>query len=240
MGAAQSPFAAVAWDVDGTLVDSEPRHHRALLRASRLFGVTLDHLPDEAYRGIHMLDVWKELRGLYPAKLTRDEWLAAINAEYIADRVAMQPMPGAVEAIRALSAAGIPQVCVSNSNRAIVVANLEAIGVGELMAGLVTLDDVAAGKPHPGPYRDGCALLGLHPARVVAVEDSLAGLRSARAAGLFTVAYAGEGAASPQGADLSTRDLTDVVRLVSDGIPAMLMARWTADHARGRAERVGA
>jgi HAD superfamily hydrolase (TIGR01509 family) len=222
---AVTPFAALAWDVDGTLVDSEPRHHRALLSASRAFGVPLDHLPDEAYRGVHMHDVWKELRGLYAPTLTREAWLAAINAAYIADPAPMNEMPGAVAAIRALAQAGIPQICVSNSNRPIVVANLVALGILDAMAGLVTLDDVVAGKPDPAPYRDGCALLRLHPSRIVAVEDSAAGLRSAQTAGLFTVGYAGDGGTPPAGADLATRDLADVVRLMCDGLPAMFGAR---------------
>jgi HAD superfamily hydrolase (TIGR01509 family) len=240
MHAAGPDFAAVAWDVDGTLVDSEPRHHRALLSASRSFGVPLDHLPDQAFRGVHMHDVWKELGPLYGG-LDRDAWLARINADYVADPEPMQALPGAVEAIEALAQAGIPQICVSNSNRPIVLANLSAIGVVEAMAGIVTLDDVIAGKPHPAPYRDGCALLGLHPGRVVAVEDSTAGLRSAQAAGLFAAGYAGAAAAPPPGADLVLRHLSDIVVLMREGVAALLKARWSnaavEPSARGSAPR---
>jgi HAD superfamily hydrolase (TIGR01509 family) len=122
-------------------------------------------------------------------------------------------MPGALDAMRGLSGRGIGQVCVSNSNRRIVVANLAALGVHDLVAGIVGLDDVAAGKPDPTPYRAGCALLGLPPASVVAVEDSATGVAAARAAGLFVVGFAGPGTPAPAGADLVTDDLRDVLGL---------------------------
>lgn len=175
---------AVAWDIDGTLVDSEARHHRALLAASRAINVDLSDLPDQAFRGVHMLDVWNILRSRYPAKLELESWLSAINAEYVQDGEPMAVMPGAVETIRSLAEAGVPQVCVSNSSRSIVAANVEALGIGEYLIGLVTLDDVSAGKPAPEPYLAACRLLGLRPEQVLAIEDSDTGLRSAKAAGL--------------------------------------------------------
>lgn len=180
---------AVAWDVDGTLVDSEPRHHRALLAASRAMGVDLSDLPDQAFRGIHMLDVWKILRSRYPAELRVETWLSAINDEYVWDREPMAAMPGAVETIRLLAEHGIPQICVSNSSRSIVAANVEALGISQHLAGLITLDDVAAGKPDPEPYLAASRVLGLDPEQILAVEDSETGLASARAAGLLAVHY---------------------------------------------------
>ncbi|WP_216073394.1 hypothetical protein, partial [Acinetobacter baumannii] len=60
---------AVAWDIDGTLVDSEPRHHRALLAASLRWGADFSDLPDQAFRGVHMGDVWDVLRHRLPGDL---------------------------------------------------------------------------------------------------------------------------------------------------------------------------
>ena len=57
-----SVFRAVAWDVDGTLIDSEGLHQRSLIETGAEFGVDLSDLPDEAFRGIHMRDVWTALR----------------------------------------------------------------------------------------------------------------------------------------------------------------------------------
>lgn len=175
---------AIAWDVDGTLVDSEPLHHRALLAGSAIFGVDLSDLPDQAFRGVHMGDVWTILRPRLPRTLTEEEWLAAINRHYVANRHELIAMPQAVETIRALTGMGLPQVCVSNSARMIVDANLDALGVVADMQFSISLDDVVRGKPDPWPYAEACRRLGLAPAMVLAVEDSRTGIASAIAAGL--------------------------------------------------------
>lgn len=175
---------AIAWDVDGTLVDSEPLHHRALLHGSAGFGIDLSDLPDQAFRGVHMGDVWQILRPRLPATLREDDWLAAINRHYVQHRHELIALPQAVETIRAIAGLGLPQVCVSNSARVIVDANLDALGVAPLMAFSISLDDAVRGKPDPWPYAEACRRLGVAPAAVLAVEDSRTGITSALAAGL--------------------------------------------------------
>jgi HAD superfamily hydrolase (TIGR01509 family) len=209
---------AVAWDIDGTLVDSEPRHHRALLAASRALGVDLADLPDQAFRGIHMLDVWEALRDRYPPSVARDGWLDMINASYVADPEPLTPMPGAWQAIAEIHGHGLPQICVSNSNRAVVDANVASLGIGRFLAGSISLDDVAAGKPDPEPYRLACRQLGLDPRCVVAIEDSATGAISARQAGLRVVGF-GEGVAATD-VDALCLDLSHIPQIILD-LPAV-------------------
>ncbi|MEO6610253.1 MAG: HAD family phosphatase [Aestuariivirga sp.] len=180
---------AVAWDVDGTLVDSEPLHHRSLLIASKNFGVDLSNLPDQAFQGVHMKDVWSQLRHRMPNTLKEAEWLEAINDHYVAHRHELVAESGAVETIRVLKARSIPQVCVSNSSRRIVDANLDALGIADLMVATISLDDVQDGKPSPEPYLNACLLLDLEPAAVLAIEDSATGIASAIQAGLPCLSY---------------------------------------------------
>jgi len=209
---------AIAWDVDGTLVDSETRHHRALVTAAARFGVDLAALPDQAFRGLHNHAVWTRLRRRFPARFAAETLLDAIDDAYIADGAApLAPMPFAVETIAALGARGIAQACVSNSNRRIVRANLAAIGVAPWIGAIVGLDDVPRGKPDPAPYLRGCALLGLPPEAVLAVEDSTTGVRAARAAGMGVIGYAAPGAAAPEGADRVIDDLRAVSALIASG-----------------------
>lgn len=179
---------AIAWDVDGTLVDSEPLHHRALLAGSAAFGIDLSDLPDQAFRGVHMGDVWEMLRPRLPPDLVEAEWLSAINRHYVAHRHELVAVPQAVETVRHFAAMGLPQVCVSNSARLIVDANLDALGIAQAMAFSISLDDVLRGKPDPWPYAEACRRLGLAPATVLAVEDSRTGIASALAAGLHCAA----------------------------------------------------
>lgn len=175
---------AIAWDVDGTLVDSEPLHHRALLAGSSVFGVDLSDLPDEAFRGVHMGDVWEILRPRMPQTLGEAEWLAAINRHYVDHRHELSAMPEALETIQALAAMGLPQVCVSNSARLIVDANLDALGIAPYIAFSISINDALRGKPDPWPYAEATRRLGLPPQEVLAVEDSRTGITSAVAAGL--------------------------------------------------------
>jgi HAD superfamily hydrolase (TIGR01509 family) len=172
---------AVAWDVDGTLIDSEPTHHFALMRVSARYGVVI--APDDArFVGVAMEDVWEVLRPRYPPALSRAAWLEEIVAAYIEAADTLTPFPGAREAVAALAAAGVPQACVSNSVRRIVEANIARLGVS--FAFTLAREDVANGKPDPEPYALACRRFALPPSAVAAVEDSEAGAASARAAGL--------------------------------------------------------
>jgi HAD superfamily hydrolase (TIGR01509 family) len=204
---------AVAWDIDGTLVDSEGLHHRALSAVSANHGADLSDLPDRAFSGIHILDVWTALRPRFSSALAREQWLAEIDVFYARHAAEIAPMPEAIASVREISARGLPQVCVSNSNRAIVDANLDALGLGEAFAFSLSLDDVAAGKPDPAPYREACRRLALAPKTVLAVEDSIAGMRSARAAGLFVAGFAPGGARSG-GCDVWITRLSETLRLI--------------------------
>jgi HAD superfamily hydrolase (TIGR01509 family) len=207
-----SLFRAVAWDIDGTLIDSEPLHQRALIESGAVFGVDLSDLPEEAFRGVHARDIWTALKPRFPKGVDRQTWIAAIERFYVDRAPNLSPIPGALEAVSALAAKGVAQACVSNSGRAIVDANIEALGVGKIIAFSLSLEDVSAGKPDPEPYREAARRFALPAAAVVAVEDSGAGARSARAAGLYVVGYAPEGNAFV-GADRSIVKLMEVVGL---------------------------
>ena len=174
---------AVAWDVDGTLIDSEPAHHAALMRVSARHGVPV--APDDArFVGLAMEEVFDALASLYPAGLSRRMWLDEIVADYVASAWRLRPMAGAREAVTALANAGVPQACVSNSARRVVTANLARLDVGDAFALAVAREDVARGKPDPEPYALARLRLGAAPDETLAIEDSDVGAASARAAGL--------------------------------------------------------
>ena len=207
-----SIFRAVAWDIDGTLIDSEPLHQRALVAASAALGVDLSDIEPEAFRGVHAIDIWEAIKPRFPAGASFQTWIAAIEGYYVAHAGELEPSPGALEAMRKLAEHGIAQACVSNSGRAIVDANIEALGIGKIIAFSLSLDDVSSGKPDTEPYREAARRFALQAAEVVGVEDSGAGARSARAAGLYVVGYSPSGAPFV-GSDRSIVELTEVVVL---------------------------
>src|ERR1700722_8188989 len=205
-------FRAVAWDIDGTLIDSEPLHQRGLVAASAALGVDISDIEPEAFRGVHAIDIWEALKPRFPAGSSFKTWIAAIEDYYVAHAGELEPIPGAIEAIRKLAELGVAQACVSNSGRTIVDANIEALGIGKIIAFSLSLDDVSSGKPDPEPFREAARRLGAEPQATIAVEDSGAGARSARAAGLYVVGYAPSGDAFV-GADRSIAHLAEVPAL---------------------------
>jgi HAD superfamily hydrolase (TIGR01509 family) len=205
---------AVAWDIDGTLADSEDLHHRALVQSAAQFGVDLSDLPNRAFSGVHMPNVWRALSDRLPHGLAERELLAAVEDFYTAESRTIVALAGAVETIAELDALGVRQVCVSNSSRRIVDANLAALGVKRHIAFSVSLDDVSLGKPDPEPYRLACERLGLGPSQVLAVEDSETGAQSAHAAGLFVIGFAPL-TAGPRASDVLIRDLPEVLHWAS-------------------------
>lgn len=205
---------AIAWDIDGTLIDSEPLHHEALVHASLQFGVDLRDLPSEAYQGVHIRDVWTALRDRLPQDLDREVWMKAIEAYYDANRQKLRPIDGAVEVVRQLSRLGVLQACVSNSRRVTVDANIAALGIAENILFSVSLDDVDHGKPNPHPYRLAIRKIDMHSEEIIAVEDSETGARSARTAGLKVAGYRVGEAASDK-IDWRIDSLAEVIDIVS-------------------------
>ena len=208
------PVAAIAWDIDGTLIDSEPHHVDVLTQVCARLGLDVGSLPHDAFRGMHLPDVWTFLAPKLPAGTSREEWFEEIIATYVEGAGRLVALPGAREAMAAFASRGIRQVCVSNSNRRIVDANIRALGIAHTIEFSLSLDDVAAGKPDPEPYRRACERLGLGPAEVAAVEDSRTGAASALAAGLRVVGYSPAGDPIP-GVHLAIVDLA--------ALPALLL-----------------
>src|SRR4029077_7836649 len=127
------------------------------------------------FRGVHAIDIWEALKPRFLTGSLFKTWIAAIESYYVAHAGELEADPGALEAMRKLAELGIAQACVSNSGRTIVDANIEALGIGKIIAFSLSLEDVSAGKPAPEPSREAARRLALQAAEVVAVEDSGAG-----------------------------------------------------------------
>lgn len=217
---------AVAWDMDGTLVDSEPLHHEALIAACRNWNVDVSDVSGAAFHGVHMHDVWQALAPRMPASAKERDWMEANDDFYVEHRSALKPMPRAIETVTALAAAGLRQICVSNASRRLLDANIGALGLRSLLDFTMSINDVKRGKPDPEPYASGASRLGFRPDQVAAIEDSETGRRSARAAGLLVVAYDHLGTPITN-ADHVIRDLAKLPALLVGHRPATMPAGAT-------------
>lgn len=214
------PIRAVAWDIDGTLIDSEPLHDAVLSEVCELYGADLSDVPQDRFRGVHMPDVWQALKPRLEDRVDEAEWLDAIVGRYVERATELQPLPGAIATMRMFSDAGLKQVCVSNSGRRIVDANLRALAILDLIDFSISLDDVTAGKPDPEPYLTAAGRLGLPVHAVAAVEDSIAGATSAHLAGLKVLAIASGGQGRVDPAETTVSRLLDLPALILQREPA--------------------
>lgn len=202
--------AAVLWDMDGTLVDTEPCWVRAESALVAAHGGTWSEADARAVVGADLLDAAAYVRRVGGVDMDPVEIVRRMVDE-VADEVSDSPpwQPGARELLGALAEAGVPCALVTMSWRRLV-----QVVVGHLPAGtfaaVVAGDEVERGKPHPDPYLLAAARLGVDPARCVAIEDSPAGVASARAAGCVVLGVPHAVGLPPGSTDAQVPSLTAV------------------------------
>ncbi len=179
--------AAVLWDMDGTLVDTEPYWFATEFELVAEFGGTWTDADAHSLVGFDLLASAHELRTrggvrLEPVQLV--ERLIDGVIRRVADELPWRP--GAPELLAECVAAEIPCVLVTMSWRRLADALIAAAPTGSFAAS-VTGDEVSNGKPHPEPYLAAAAVLGVDPVECVAIEDSPTGVASALAAGCATL-----------------------------------------------------
>ncbi|PWJ53151.1 haloacid dehalogenase superfamily, subfamily IA, variant 3 with third motif having DD or ED [Quadrisphaera granulorum] len=178
---------AVLWDMDGTLVDTEPYWFNAQ------FGLVADHggswSEDQARSlvGADLRESARRLRTEGGVDLPLEDVAAEILRRVVAQFQAGAPWrPGGRELLAAVRAAGVPCALVTMSWEVLAREFVALLPAGTFDA-VVTGDVVKRGKPAPDPYLEAARRLGVDPARCVALEDSTTGISSALAAGVPTV-----------------------------------------------------
>ncbi|MGW7611444.1 HAD family hydrolase [Streptomyces sp. NPDC054766] len=181
---------SVIFDLDGTLVDSEPNYFEAgrrTLAGQRVTDFTwAEH---ERYVGIstqETLALWQERYGL-TAPL--DTLLAETNRRYLElARASTQVYPEMRTFVDLLAAAGVPMAVASGSSPAAIEAILAGTGLASRLTTVVSADEVAHGKPAPDVFLEAARRLGAAPADCVVLEDAAPGAAAARAAGMRCIA----------------------------------------------------
>jgi HAD superfamily hydrolase (TIGR01509 family) len=184
---------AVLWDMDGTLVDSEPLHQRTLLAVLASVGVESGSDLFESTIGLSEGDVHSHCVDRFGLCIGASEWIAFRNAAYAREARALRPRPGALEAVRALASRGVAQAVVSNSSRPVLDISLGALQLQEALAVTVSRSDVRRGKPDPEPYLRAASLLRVAAADALVIEDSPTGAASGLAAGMRVLVWLPEG-----------------------------------------------
>jgi len=191
---------AVIFDFDGVIVDTEPIHYQVFQDILEPIG--LGYTWDEytrTYMGFDDRDAFREAFGAAGKTLTPDRLQELISQkagifEQVVSR-GVTPYTGVIELIHELSAKGIPLAISSGALRSDIIPILEQLNIEHYFSHIVTADDVPQSKPHPASYLSAKEkLLISFPDKlnsdslVYAIEDTPAGIQSAKGAGLSVVA----------------------------------------------------
>ncbi len=210
---ALKPGAGLLFDIDGTLVESDPLHLKAFNQAFAPYG----HQFDRERFGRELQGLANEAIGarFFPDETPERQWEIMMSKEALFRDLAsagVEPVRGLFALLDWADAQGLPAVAVTNAPRPNADLLLDSIGVRMRFQGIVIGDELDHGKPHPLPYLEGLRILDADPANCVAFEDSRTGIISATAAGITTIGIA-TGLEPDQlmaaGAALGSRDFTD-------------------------------
>jgi HAD superfamily hydrolase (TIGR01509 family) len=183
--------AAVIFDFDGIILDSETPEYESHRRIYERCGVTLT------------VDEWCGVIGTW-SEGHDEQWFRRLAAQapgapereiYFAERkrifeevVPGAPMRGVLDLLMRLNEAGVPAAIASSAPARWVVGAVERLGIRPMFGAVVTGDEVAHRKPAPDVYVEAARRLGVDPAQSIAIEDSGPGIAAALAAGMKVVA----------------------------------------------------
>jgi beta-phosphoglucomutase family hydrolase len=215
----------VLFDWDGVIIDSSSQHEASWERLAAEIGKPLP--ADHFKRGFGMKNEhiipnllgWTDAAdhaGIARLSLRKE----ALYRDAIRER-GIEALPGVATFLHRLRDAGVPFAVGSSTHRLNIDAILDALGFSGLFTGIVTAEDVRAGKPHPEVFLRAAEKIARVPGRCVVFEDALAGIQAARAGGMKVVAVATTNPAS------ELRAVADrVVRRLDELTVADVQALW--------------
>jgi HAD superfamily hydrolase (TIGR01509 family) len=181
-------YRAIVFDLDGVLWDGEPLYHEAFNVVLRPRGHVVTSEDYEQIIGNSVENAWAWVLKRYGIAEEPGPFYHAYDVAVLELLAApVEPLPGVRELLRELKSRRIPVGLASASLRNWVDATLEGIGLAGQFDTTVAAGEVPHAKPAPDLYLKAAANLGVDPKLCVACEDSTSGIKSAKAAGMYTI-----------------------------------------------------
>ncbi|HET6816727.1 MAG TPA: HAD family phosphatase [Mycobacteriales bacterium] len=202
--------AAVLFDLDGLLIDSEPVWYDVESAAVAELGGQWGHEHQAACIGGTLDASCRYMLDLTGSPISVEQLSDRLLTEMVRRfRAALPVHDGALPLVDAVRAAGVATGLVSSSYRVLMDAALDVLGSARFDVS-VAGDEIERGKPDPMPYLVACQRLGVAPAQCVVLEDAANGVASAEAAGCVVVAIPSIAAMAAAPGRYLVRALTDV------------------------------
>lgn len=182
-------IAAIVFDMDGLMLDTEPLYKAAWQTASAELGYELDDPSYTTLVGRPTEDcervLLRQFGSSFPLDRFRSRWPELWQAGAAAHGIRQKP--GLIELLTFLEAQSLPVAVATSSEADYAAFSLRQAGLDGRFSIVVTGDQVAQGKPAPDIYLEAARRLGVPPAQCVALEDSEAGILAASAAGMIAL-----------------------------------------------------
>ncbi|NGO06248.1 HAD family phosphatase [Streptomyces sp. HC44] len=181
---------SVIFDLDGTLVDSEPNYYEAARQTLAQYGVTdFTWAEHEGYVGISAAETTALLKERHAIEASPEVLLAEKNRRYLElARASTRVYPEMRKFVELLAAEGVPMAVASGSSRVAIEVVLAGTGLDTSLRTVVSADEVAHGKPAPDVFLEAARRLGAAPEDCVVLEDAAPGAAAAHAAGMRCIA----------------------------------------------------
>ena len=187
------PIAAVAFDMDGLLLNTEELYFEVFDELMQRRGLRYTHALRRSMMGLPSPEAFEVLIREAALRDTADdleEECDEIFSGVLPDRLAT--MPGVHELLQLIESLELPLCVATSSRRSFAIDSLTAVGVVERFDFVITAEEVARGKPFPDIYLEAAKRMQVPPEQMIVFEDSQHGTRAALAAGACTIAVPGD------------------------------------------------
>ena len=186
---------AIAFDMDGVLIDSQPLHYELDIAVLKACGYPANMETVVPYTGQSSADRWPKYKQALSLPQTVDELIDLQNRLQpgIFMKANLPPSEGIHDLLRFLNSQNIPCAVASSSSQELIAMVLDMCKIRQYFNFLISGEDVKEGKPAPDIYLKAAKALGQPPGACLAVEDSPIGILAAKNAGFTCIGYKNQG-----------------------------------------------
>lgn len=185
-------IAAVIFDMDGVIIDSELIHQGVELKLFRELGLNISAEEHNLYVGTPNRDMWKDFAGRYNLRRSVEDLIKLNRKRYMEHLLSLpdiKPIPGVVDLIDEIHKTGLKVALASSSSVEEIRTVLKLFRLDTSFHEVVSGDYVEKGKPSPDIFILTAERLGLKPEECVVIEDSKNGVSAAKTAGMKCVGF---------------------------------------------------